>query len=126
MGSNLFVCVCLSGLDIRYTTLLLLVACCASGAIGKQIVQEDHLGKHNHEHNANMFLGSEVSTLWFIITVIKPASFYQLTITVFQNKDEIQKLSPSDQRKRLVEIVKKIDTNSDKYLTPGQFWFDWL
>lgn len=63
MGSNLFVFVCLSGLEIRYITLLLLVACCASGAIGKQIVQEDHLGKHNHEHNANMFLGSEVSTL---------------------------------------------------------------
>ncbi len=125
MGSNLFVCVCLSGLDIRYTTL------CAGGLFcirsnGKQIVQEDHLGKHNHEHNANMFLGSEVSTLLFIITVINPASFYQLTITVFQDKDEIQKLRPSDQRKRLVEIVKKIDTNSDKYLTPGQFWFDWL
>lgn len=61
---------------------------------------------------------------WFLITVIKPASFYQLTITVFQDKDEIQKLSPSEQRKRLVEIVKRIDTNSDKYLTPGQFWFD--
>uniref|UniRef100_A0A8C2DW69 Proline-serine-threonine phosphatase interacting protein 1a n=1 Tax=Cyprinus carpio TaxID=7962 RepID=A0A8C2DW69_CYPCA len=81
-------------LEIRYTTLLLM-ACCASGAIGKQIVQEDHLGKHNHEHNANMFLGSE-------------------------DKDEIQKLSPSEQRKRLVEIVKKIDTNSDKYLTPEE------
>lgn len=56
--------------------------------------------------------------------ITNPVSFYQLTITVFQDKDEIQKLSPSEQRKRLVEIVKKIDTNSDKYLTPGQFGFD--
>uniref|UniRef100_A0A672QKU7 Reticulocalbin 2 n=1 Tax=Sinocyclocheilus grahami TaxID=75366 RepID=A0A672QKU7_SINGR len=95
MGSNLFVFVCLSGLEIRYTTLLLLMVCCSSGVTGNQIVQEDHLGKHNHEHNANMFLGSE-------------------------DKDEIQKLSPSEQRKRLVEIVKKIDTNSDKYLTPEE------
>lgn len=69
-----------------------------------------------------MFLGSEVSAaLWFLISVIYPVSFYQLTLTVLQDKDEIQKLSPSEQRKRLVEIVKKIDTNSDKYLTPGQF-----
>lgn len=67
---NLFVLVCLSDLKIRYTTLLLLVACCASGAVGNQIVQEDHV-KHNHEHNANMFLGSEVSSSpWFFITVI--------------------------------------------------------
>ncbi|KAK7152233.1 hypothetical protein R3I94_008531 [Phoxinus phoxinus] len=82
-------------LKIVYTALLLLVACCASGASGSQIVQEDHVVKHNHEHNANMFLGSE-------------------------DKDEIQKLNPSEQRKRLVEIVKKIDTNSDKYLTPEE------
>lgn len=58
--------------------------------------------------------------------VTYPVSFYQLTLTGFQDKDEIQKLSPSEQRKRLVEIVKKIDTNPDKYLTPGQFWFEWL
>ncbi|XP_051580071.1 reticulocalbin-2-like isoform X2 [Myxocyprinus asiaticus] len=82
-------------LTVRYTVLLLLVASCASGAIGNQIVQEDHLGIHNHEHNANAFLPSE-------------------------DKDEIQKLSPSEQRKRLVEIVKKIDTDSDKHLTPEE------
>lgn len=67
-----------------------------------------------------MFLGSEVLALWFFITVMHPVSFYQLIFIVFQDKDEIQKLSPSEQRKRMVEIVKKIDTNSDKHLTPGQ------
>ncbi|XP_073709666.1 reticulocalbin-2 [Misgurnus anguillicaudatus] len=78
---------------MKLSILFLLLACCTSGAIGNQFVQEDHLVKHNHhEHNANAFLGSK-------------------------DKDEIQKLSPSEQRKRLLEIVKKIDTDSDKYLS---------
>ncbi|XP_076842151.1 reticulocalbin-2 isoform X2 [Brachyhypopomus gauderio] len=51
-----------------------------------------HKAEHNHEHNAHAFLGTE-------------------------DKDEIKKLSPSEQRSKMVEIVKRIDTDSDKYLT---------
>ncbi|KAJ8344047.1 hypothetical protein SKAU_G00313760 [Synaphobranchus kaupii] len=55
---------------------------------------EDHfLGEqHNPEHDVNVLLGN-------------------------QGEDEIKKLSPEEQRRRMVEIVKKIDTDADKLLT---------
>lgn len=44
-----------------------------------------------------------------------------LTLLTFQDKDEIEKLSPSEQKKRLGEIVNKIDADGDKYLSTGKF-----
>ncbi|XP_030621900.1 reticulocalbin-2 [Chanos chanos] len=66
----------------------------ASADSSHRIFQEDHYvgHQHNHKHDANSLLGSD-------------------------EKAELKKLSPLEQRKRLVEIVQKIDTNSDKYLT---------
>ncbi|TRY58302.1 hypothetical protein DNTS_031062 [Danionella cerebrum] len=81
-------------LQIRCVTLCLLVSV-VFGAAEHHIVKEDHLFKHNHEHSANTLLGSE-------------------------DKDEIQKLSQTEQRKRLVAIVTKIDIDSDKHLTPEE------
>ncbi|KAI7802728.1 reticulocalbin-2 [Triplophysa rosa] len=80
---------------MKGSVVLLLLVCCASGATGNQIIQEDHLVKHNHEHNANAFLGSE-------------------------DNNEIRKLSPTEQRNILLEIVEKIDTDSDIYLSPEE------
>ncbi|XP_028815076.1 reticulocalbin-2 isoform X2 [Denticeps clupeoides] len=37
-----------------------------------------------------------------------------------EDKDEIKKLSPSEQKERLVDILKKIDVDSDEYLTPEE------
>ncbi|KAG5273179.1 hypothetical protein AALO_G00148540 [Alosa alosa] len=58
------------------------------------VFHEDHYvdGKHNPEHDMNAFLGTE-------------------------DKEEIKKLSPSEQKKRLGEIIKKIDADSNKYLS---------
>ncbi|KAK1785066.1 hypothetical protein P4O66_018498 [Electrophorus voltai] len=70
--------------------ILFLALCCASGDTGHKTVEADRYP--GHEHNANAFLGSE-------------------------DKDEIKKLSPTEQRNKMVEIVKRIDTDSDKYLT---------
>lgn len=55
---------------------------------------EDHFlgGQHNPEHDIDVLLGN-------------------------QGEDQIKKLSPDEQRRRMVEIVKKIDTDADKLLT---------
>lgn len=37
----------------------------------------------------------------------------------FQDTEEIKKLSPTEQRKKITEIVKKIDTNADNMLSAG-------
>lgn len=42
------------------------------------------------------------------------------TLQTFQDKEEIKKLSPSEQKKRLGEIVNKIDADGDKYLSTGK------
>ncbi|XP_062403076.1 reticulocalbin-2 [Sardina pilchardus] len=59
-----------------------------------KVFHEDHYvdGKHNPEHDMNAFLGNE-------------------------DKEEIKKLSPSEQKKRLGEIIKKIDADSNTYLS---------
>uniref|UniRef100_A0A3B4YWP1 Reticulocalbin-3 n=1 Tax=Seriola lalandi dorsalis TaxID=1841481 RepID=A0A3B4YWP1_SERLL len=48
---------------------------------------------HNPEHDMNVLLGDE-------------------------DTEEIKKLSPAQQRKKMMEIVKKIDTNADNLLSP--------
>ncbi|XP_041651302.1 reticulocalbin-2 [Cheilinus undulatus] len=55
---------------------------------------EDHyIGQqHNPEHDMNILMGDE-------------------------DTDEIRKLSPTEQRKKMMEIVKKIDTNADSLLS---------
>nr|XP_046249215.1 reticulocalbin-2 [Scatophagus argus]XP_046249216.1 reticulocalbin-2 [Scatophagus argus]XP_046249217.1 reticulocalbin-2 [Scatophagus argus] len=57
-------------------------------------LEEDHyIGQqHNPEHDMNVLLGDE-------------------------DTEEIKKLSPAEQRKKLLEIVKKIDTNADSLLS---------
>ncbi|XP_072551777.1 reticulocalbin-2 isoform X2 [Salminus brasiliensis] len=75
----------------QHVVLLSLALCCASG---DKALNADHLNAHQrlHEHNANAFLDAE-------------------------DQVDIKKLSPSDQRKKMVEIVRRIDTDSDKYLS---------
>lgn len=70
---------------------------------------------------AQRYLHDNVASQFFIYKLIP--FLYLQKLDVLQDKDEIQKLSPSEQRKRLLEIVAKIDTDSDKYLSPGRFWF---
>ncbi|KAL2093018.1 hypothetical protein ACEWY4_010330 [Coilia grayii] len=82
----------------RMTAFKITVILCALkygfGEHAHKVFIEDHYidGQHNPEHDMNAFLGTE-------------------------DKEEIKKLSPSEQRKRLGEIVKKIDADSDKYLS---------
>uniref|UniRef100_UPI0037E93179 reticulocalbin-2 n=1 Tax=Semicossyphus pulcher TaxID=241346 RepID=UPI0037E93179 len=55
---------------------------------------EDHYvgQQHNPEHDMNILLGDE-------------------------DTEEIKKLSPAEQRRKMMEIVKRIDTNADKLLS---------
>nr|XP_023666918.1 reticulocalbin-2 [Paramormyrops kingsleyae] len=73
-------------------TLVLLAMCWAHKAR-----HEDHhfREEHSQEHDVNVLLGKE-------------------------KKEEVTKLSPAEQRKKLVEIVKKIDTNSDMRLSADE------
>ncbi|XP_066540450.1 reticulocalbin-2 [Hoplias malabaricus] len=82
-------------MDMRtVSVVVLLVALCC--VLGDRVLQvERHLSHQGHEHNANSFLDAE-------------------------DKDEIKKLSPSEQKKKMVEIVKRIDTDTDRYLTPEE------
>ncbi|KAF7660971.1 hypothetical protein LDENG_00270740 [Lucifuga dentata] len=75
-------------------TLVLLVLQFGCGQSSHKHHHEDHyLGQqHNSEHDLNVLLGEE-------------------------DTDEIKKLSPAEQRKKMMQIVKKIDTNSDNLLT---------
>ncbi|KAM3608651.1 uncharacterized protein V6R79_002278 [Siganus canaliculatus] len=59
----------------------------------KHLHEEHYTGQqHNPEHDMNVLLGDETT-------------------------EEIKKLSPAEQREKMMEIVKKIDTNSDKLLS---------
>ncbi|KAM3870630.1 reticulocalbin-2 [Diretmus argenteus] len=75
-------------------TTALLIMQFAFGENSHKHLHEDHYTgqQHNPEHDMNVLLGTE-------------------------DTEEIKKLSPTEQRKRMMEIVKKIDTNSDNLLT---------
>lgn len=118
-------------------TLVLCALQYVCGEHAHKVFNEDHYvdGKHNPEHDMNAFLGTEVmyyhlvllSQHWGILFMLqKPrhtvcADINILTLLTFQDKDEIEKLSPSEQKKRLGEIVNKIDADGDKYLSTGKF-----
>ncbi|XP_066557934.1 reticulocalbin-2 isoform X2 [Amia ocellicauda] len=62
----------------------------------EQDLNDHHVdGKHNPEHDANILLGRK-------------------------DPDEVGELSPAEQKRRLAVIVKKIDSNSDGFLTEGE------
>ncbi|XP_070686204.1 reticulocalbin-2 [Pempheris klunzingeri] len=75
------------------TLLVLLVLQFGFGQSSHQHHHEDHhIGQqHNPEHDMNVLLGDE-------------------------DTEEIKKLSPAEQRKKIMEIVKKIDANGDNLL----------
>ncbi|KAM4618324.1 reticulocalbin-2 [Polymixia lowei] len=75
-------------------TMALLVMHFAFGKSSHKHLHDDHyIGQqHNPEHDMNVLLGTE-------------------------DTEEIKKLSPAEQRKKMMEIVKKIDENSDHLLT---------
>ncbi|XP_040893578.1 reticulocalbin-2 [Toxotes jaculatrix] len=59
----------------------------------KHLHEDHYIGQqHNPEHDMNVLLGDE-------------------------DTEEIKKLSPAEQRKKMMEIVKKIDTNADNLLS---------
>ncbi|XP_069019513.1 reticulocalbin-2 [Embiotoca jacksoni] len=74
--------------------LILLLLQFGFGQSSHKHLHEDHYvgQQHNPEHDMNILLGDETT-------------------------DEIKKLSPAHQRKKMMEIVKKIDTNGDNLLS---------
>ncbi|KAM9377391.1 reticulocalbin-2 [Pholidichthys leucotaenia] len=64
------------------------------GQSSHEHLHEDHYKGHHHnpERDINVLMGDE-------------------------NKDELKNLSPADQRKKILEIVKKIDTNGNNLLS---------
>ncbi|XP_026168301.1 reticulocalbin-2 isoform X2 [Mastacembelus armatus] len=68
-------------------------------------LHEDHYieQQHNPEHDINVLLGDE-------------------------DTEEIKKLSPAEQRKKMMEIVKKIDTNADSLLSAEEItlWIQYV
>ncbi|TKS73453.1 Proline-serine-threonine phosphatase-interacting protein 1 [Collichthys lucidus] len=74
--------------------LVLLVLQFGLGQSSHKHLHEDHYTgeQHNPEHDMNILLGDE-------------------------DTEEIKKLSPAEQRKKILEIVKKIDTNADGLLS---------
>uniref|UniRef100_A0A3P8TSC9 Reticulocalbin 2 n=2 Tax=Amphiprion percula TaxID=161767 RepID=A0A3P8TSC9_AMPPE len=76
------------------TLLVLLLLHFGFGQSSHKHLHEDHyIGQqHNPEHDMNVLLGDE-------------------------NTEELKKLSRADQRRKMMEIVKKIDTNGDNLLS---------
>ncbi|XP_071355407.1 reticulocalbin-2 isoform X5 [Trachinotus anak] len=74
--------------------LVLLLLQFGLGQSSHKHLHEDHFigQQHNPEHDINVLLGDE-------------------------DTEEIKKLSPAQQRKKMMEIVKKIDTNADRLLS---------
>ncbi|XP_063759800.1 reticulocalbin-2 isoform X2 [Eleginops maclovinus] len=61
----------------------------------KHLHEDHYIGQqHNPEHDMNVLLGEDT--------------------------EEIQKLSPAEQNKKMLEIVKRIDTNADNVLNPEE------
>ncbi|XP_030586638.1 reticulocalbin-2 [Archocentrus centrarchus] len=79
---------------VSSTLLVLLLLQLGYGQSSHKHLHDDHyIGQqHNPEHDMSVLLGDE-------------------------NTDEIKKLSPADQRKKMMDIVKKIDTNGDNLLS---------
>lgn len=111
------------------TFLVLLLLQFHFGQSSHKHLHDDHyIGQqHNPEHDMNVLLGDEVAffhifctlELYFypsssISSLSCPASFTQRT-------NEIKKLSPADQKIKMMDIVKKIDTNGDNLLSAGIF-----
>uniref|UniRef100_A0A8C2X5S7 Reticulocalbin-3 n=2 Tax=Cyclopterus lumpus TaxID=8103 RepID=A0A8C2X5S7_CYCLU len=76
-----------------FTLLVMLVLQFGFGQSSHKQPHEDHyIGQqHNPEHDLNILLGDE-------------------------DTDKIKKLSPAEQKKKMMEIVKRIDTNADNQL----------
>lgn len=77
--------------------LVLLVLQFGFGQSSHKHPHEDHYTdqQHNPEHDMNVLLGDE-------------------------DTEEIKKLSPAEQKKKIMEIVKRIDTNADNKLSPEE------
>ncbi|XP_071771646.1 reticulocalbin-2 [Centroberyx gerrardi] len=93
---------------MAFSTLMtsaLLVLQFAFGESSHKHLHEDHyIGQqHNPEHDMNVLLGNE-------------------------DTEEIKKLGPAEQRKRMMEIVKKIDKNSDNLLNAEEItlWIQYV
>ncbi|XP_067090414.1 reticulocalbin-2 [Osmerus mordax] len=62
----------------------------------KQVLEDHYIShQHNPEHDMDVLLGTK-------------------------DKGEIKKLTPSEQRQKMLDIVKMIDKDSDKYLSPEE------
>lgn len=73
--------------------LLLLLPLIGTGQSSHKQHEDHYIGQqHNPEHDMNILMGDE-------------------------DTEEIKKLSPAEQKKRMMEIVKKIDTNADALLS---------
>ena len=85
-------------------TTALLVMQFTFGESAQKHVHEDHFmgQQHDPEHDMNVLLGGTGDT------------------------EEIKKLSPAEQRERMLDIVQKIDTNSDRLLSTGECTFYFL
>ncbi|XP_035251609.1 reticulocalbin-2 isoform X1 [Anguilla anguilla] len=83
-------------MNMKYTAVTFALFALSWGSVesNHKAFHEDHfLGEqHNPEHDINVLLGN-------------------------QGEDDIKKLSPDELKRRMVEIVKKIDTDTDTFLT---------
>lgn len=115
---------------------MLLVLHFKSGQSSHKHQDENHYNgqQHNPEHDMNVLLGDEVCSYIqhciinipthappFIITFIAALhGFYP------QDTGEIKNLSPAEQKVKIMEIIKKIDTNADKLLNAGEVTLHYL
>lgn len=121
-------CPCLSPQMLPTALLLLLVLRFGFGQSSHKHQDEDHYfgQQHNPEHDMNVLFGDEVcrqqlqwihQLLFSWILHSRPLYFIFIHL---QDTEEIKNLSPAQQKIKIMEIIKKIDTNADKLLNAGK------
>lgn len=104
---------------------LFLLLLCLQLGFGQSSKHEDHyIGQqHNPQHDMNVLLGEEVfkyDTFFWIENVWNVFSLLTCSLFLRQDSEEIKKLSPAQQKRKIVEILKEIDTNGDDLLSAGR------
>lgn len=105
--------------------LLLLLLLCLLFGFGQSSKHEDHFigQQHNPQHDMNVLLGDEVfkyNTFFLQKNVCNVFSLLMHCLCRHQDSEEMKKLSPAQQKRKIVEILKKIDTNGDDLLSAGR------
>lgn len=116
---------------------MLLVLHFKSGQSAHKHQDENHYNgqQHNPEHDMNVLLGDEVceyilNCIINIPTHFPPSLLHSEPLYMgfihLQDTGEIKNLSPAEQKVKIMEILKKIDTNADKLLNAGKVTLHYL